>query len=74
MEGIVNSYSEQKGFGFITQDDGREVSFYRSSIQMDGYKKVNAGDRVSFDVEETITGPEAKNIRKFESSKTGMNS
>jgi len=41
---------------------------------MDGYKKVNAGDRVSFDVEETITGPEAKNIRKFESSKTGMNS
>ena len=44
MEGIVNSYSEQKGFGFITQDDGREVSFYRSSIQMDGYKKVNVGE------------------------------
>ncbi|NQU15170.1 MAG: cold shock domain-containing protein [Desulfobacteraceae bacterium] len=65
MEGIVNSYSEHKGFGFITQDDGREVSFYRSSIQMDGYKKVNAGDRVSFDVAETITGSEAKNIRKL---------
>lgn len=72
MEGIVNSYSEQKGFGFITQDDGRELYFYRSSIQMDGYKKVNGGDRVSFDVTETIGGPEAKNIRKLESSKKGF--
>ena len=72
MEGVVNSYSEQKGFGFITQDDGRELFFYRSSIQMDGYKRVNAGERVSFDVTETIGGPEAKNIRKLESSKTGI--
>jgi len=65
MEGIVNSYSEQKGYGFITQDDGRELCFYRSSIQMDGYKRVNAGERTRFDVEETISGPEAKNIRKL---------
>ena len=72
MEGIVKSYSEQKGFGFITQDDDRESYFYRSSIQMDGYKKVNGGDRVSFDVADTIGGPEAKNIRKLESSKTGI--
>ena len=50
-KGTVESYSEQKGFGFIIQEDGKKVSFYRSSIQMDGYKKVNAGDRVSFDVE-----------------------
>lgn len=64
MEGIVNSYSEQKGFGFITRDDGREVSFYRSSIMMDGYRTLNGGDRVLFDVHETPRGPEAKNIRK----------
>ncbi|MFH1628093.1 MAG: cold shock domain-containing protein [Pseudomonadota bacterium] len=72
MEGIVKSYSEQKGFGFITQDDDRESYFYRSSIQMDGYKRLNGGDRVRFDVAETIGGPEAKNIRKLDSSKTGM--
>ncbi|MBK5099414.1 MAG: cold shock domain-containing protein [Desulfobacteraceae bacterium] len=65
MEGLVNSYSEQKGFGFITQDDGRVVSFYRSAIMMNGYKSLNAGDRVSFDGEETVRGPEAKKIRKL---------
>jgi CspA family cold shock protein len=65
MEGIVNSYSEQKGFGFITRDDGEEVSFYRSAIMMEGYKSLNGGDRVSFEVEETPGGPEAKNITKL---------
>ena len=63
MEGIVNSYSEQKGFGFITADNGREVSFYRYSIVMDGYGRLNGGDRVLFEVDETLRGPEAKNIR-----------
>jgi len=72
MEGIVNSYSEQKGFGFITRDDGKEVSFYRSSIMMDGYRRLNGGDRVLFDVDETPLGPEAKNIRKIEQDNTSL--
>jgi len=72
MEGIVNSYSEQKGFGFITRDDGKEVSFYRSSILMEGYRRLNVGDRVFFDVEETPRGPEAKNIRKVALNKTSL--
>jgi len=72
MEGVVNSYSEQKGFGFITRDDGREVSFYRSSILMEGYRRLNGGDRVLFDIEETPRGPEAKNIRKVGQGKTSI--
>ena len=64
MEGFVNSYSEQKGFGFITQDDGKEVAFYRSSILMDGYRRLNGGDRVLFDIQETPRGPEAKKHKK----------
>ena len=69
MEGVVNSYSEQKGFGFITRDDGKKVSFYRSSILMEGYRRLNGGDRVLFDIKETPRGPEAKNIRKVAEEK-----
>ncbi|MCF8143915.1 MAG: cold shock domain-containing protein [Deltaproteobacteria bacterium] len=72
MEGTVNSYSEQKGFGFITRDDGEEVSFYRSSIMMEGYRRLNGGDRVLFDIAETPRGPEAKNIRKVGHDKSTL--
>jgi len=72
MEGIVNSYSEEKGFGFIIRDDGKEVSFYRSSIMMDGYRRLNGGDRVLFDLDETPVGPEAKNIRKVGEDRTSI--
>jgi len=66
MEGIVDRYSEQKGFGFIVaQDDGREVAFHRSAIMMNGYKTLSGGDRVRFDVDETVRGLEAKNIQKL---------
>ena len=73
MEGIVNSYSEQKGFGFITRDDGKEVSFHRSAILMKGYRRLNGGDRVLFDVEETPLGPEAKNIKKIGENQVSLN-
>jgi CspA family cold shock protein len=72
MQGTVNSYSEQKGFGFITRDDGKKVSFYRSSILMEGYRRLNGGDRVLFDIEETARGPEAKNIRKAGEEKASI--
>ncbi len=65
MEGIVDRYSEQKGFGFIvTQDNGKEVAFHRSAIMMNGYKTLSGGDRVRFEVDETIRGLEAKHIEK----------
>ena len=73
MEGIVNSYSEQKGFGFITRKDGKQVSFRRSAILMKGYRRLKGCDRVIFDEVETPLGFEAKNIKKIEQNQAAMN-
>jgi CspA family cold shock protein len=64
-KGTVESYSEQKGFGFIMQDDGEKAFFYRASINMGGYKTLNIGDRVRFELKENIRGPEAIQVTKI---------
>jgi cold shock CspA family protein len=63
--GIVDRYSEDKGFGYIMQDVGKLVLFERGSIDIKGYKTVTPGDRVAFDLEKNIQGPVAKNIKKL---------
>lgn len=67
VKGTVDSYSEQKGFGFIIQDDGKKLSFERSSINMAGYKTLAPNDQVTFNVKETVRGPEAMNVTKLHS-------
>jgi CspA family cold shock protein len=64
-KGTVESYSEQKGFGFIRQDDGDKAIFYRISINMSGYKTLNIGDRVHFELKGNIRGPEAIQVTKI---------
>ena len=64
VQGIVDRYSEDKGFGFIIQDDGEEVFVERSSLDMTGYKTLIPGDRVKFSLERGIRGPVAKNVKK----------
>ena len=63
--GIVDRYSEDKGFGYIMQDGGKLVLFERGSIDVKGYKTMTPGDRVTFDLEKSIQGPVAKNIKKL---------
>jgi len=65
VKGIVDSYSQQKGFGFIIQDNGRKLSFERSSINTPGYKILAPGDQVTFEVKQTLRGPEAMNVTKL---------
>jgi CspA family cold shock protein len=60
--GTVKSFHEQRGFGFIRMEDGREVFAHFSQIQSEGFKKLTAGQAVRFELYETLKGYEAKNI------------
>jgi len=64
-EGVVKWFSERKGFGFIEQEDGQDLFVHHSAINMTGFRTLNEGDRVSFDVEESDRGPKAKNVTKL---------
>jgi CspA family cold shock protein len=67
-EGIVDRYSEEKGFGFIIRDDGEEVSVERADLDMPGYKTLTVGDRVEFEVEKSIRGLKAKKVKRVKKS------
>jgi CspA family cold shock protein len=64
-EGTVKWFSEKKGYGFIEQEEGKDVFVHYSSINTSGFKTLAEGERVSFDVEESDRGPVAKNVTKF---------
>ncbi|UCG39250.1 MAG: cold-shock protein [bacterium] len=63
-EGSVKWFNDAKGFGFIQQDDGPDVFVHFSAITMEGFKTLQEGDRVSFDIVEGQKGPQAANVRK----------
>jgi len=64
-EGIVKWFSNKKGYGFIEQEGDKDLFVHHSAINMTGFKSLEKGDRVSFDVEESDRGPEAKNVTKL---------
>ena len=62
MSGTVKWFNAEKGFGFITGDDGVDVFAHFSQIQVDGYKSLEEGQEVTFDVVQGQKGPQAENI------------
>lgn len=64
-EGTVKWFNDRKGYGFINQEDGRDVFVHYSSIDATGFKTLSEGERVTFEIEESDRGPEAKSVRKL---------
>ena len=62
-EGKVKWFNEQKGFGFIEKDNGGDLFVHFSAIQAGGFKTLNEGQRVSFDVVQGKKGPAAENVK-----------
>ncbi|MGL4403095.1 MAG: cold-shock protein [Fusobacteriaceae bacterium] len=62
MKGTVKWFNQEKGFGFITGEDGKDVFAHFSQIQKEGFKTLNEGEAVTFDVSEGAKGPQATNI------------
>lgn len=67
MQGTVKWFNAEKGYGFIEREDGGDVFVHYSAIQADGFKTLNEGDRVSFDVVESDRGPQAENVVRLSS-------
>lgn len=61
--GTVKWFNEQKGFGFIEQEDGPDVFVHFSAIHSEGFKTLHEGQAVQFDVEDGPKGPQASNVQ-----------
>ena len=64
-KGTVKWFSNQKGYGFITPENGKDVFVHHTAIQGDGYKTLEEGQSVEFDIEKGPKGEQATNVVKL---------
>ena len=62
-KGIVSWFNEQKGFGFITDESGRDVYVHYSEVIRDGFKTLNVGEKVVFELVDDSLAPKAASVR-----------
>lgn len=65
MKGTVKWFNAKKGFGFISDESGNDVFVHFSALQMDGFKVLDEGDEVEFEVIDGDKGPQAANVTKL---------
>ncbi|PLT35217.1 cold-shock protein [Bacillus sp. V5-8f] len=63
-QGTVKWFNAEKGFGFIEREGGEDVFVHFSAIQGEGFKSLDEGQKVTFDVEQGARGPQAANVQK----------
>ena len=64
-QGTVKWFNAEKGFGFISRDDGDDVFVHHTAIVGEGYRSLDEGQKVSFDVTQGPKGPQASNVTKL---------
>ncbi len=67
-KGTVKWFSNQKGYGFITPENGKDVFVHFSAIQGDGYKTLNEGEAVEFEISQGPKGEQAVNVTRLQPS------
>ena len=65
VEGTVKWFNESKGFGFLSREDGSDVFVHHTEIKAEGFRTLNEGDRVRFEVVDSPKGPRASNVEKI---------
>ena len=65
MKGTVKWFNAKKGFGFISDEEGNDVFVHFSALQMDGFKVLDEGDEVEFEVIDGEKGPQEANVTKL---------
>ena len=65
MQGTVKWFNAKKGYGFISDAEGNDVFVHYSGLNMDGFKSLDEGAQVEFDVTEGAKGPQATNVTKL---------
>ncbi|WP_422447605.1 cold shock domain-containing protein [Thermoanaerobacterium sp. DL9XJH110] len=66
MQGKVKWFNQEKGYGFIHVEEGKDIFVHYSAIQQEGFKTLKEGDTVEFDIVEGQKGPQAANVVKVD--------